>query len=90
MPINSDHEMVTSAALGDNDDGIYAIHLVNNGATREATISGLPDGVTELRIFTSNTETDMEEGTPVQVQDGRATFTLEATSFVSLMTDLYE
>ena len=86
MPIGSDHELVTSAALGDNDEGMYAIHLVNNGATREATISGLPDGVSELRIFTTNTETDMEEGTPVQVQDGRATFTLEATSFVSLMT----
>jgi|GEM_PF-1553600 len=75
-----------SNIFGDHDEGMYAIHLVNNGATREATISGLPDGVSELRIFTTNTETDMEEGSPVQLQDGRTTFKLEITSFVSLMT----
>jgi len=86
MPLDNDHELVTSAAMGDNDDGVYALHIVNNGAAREATIIGLPNDLTELRIFTTNVDRDMEEGDPVQVRNGEATFPLDATSFVTLMT----
>lgn len=86
MPLDNDHELVTSAAMGDNEDDVYAIHVVNNGAAREATITGLPDDITELQIFTTNVDRDMEEGETVQVRNGEATFPLDATSFVTLMT----
>ncbi len=86
MPVGNNHEEVTSAAMGDNENGVYAIHVVNNGAAREGTISGLPDDITELRIFTTNVDRDIEEGEPVTVQNGEARFPLDATSFVSLMT----
>lgn len=86
MPITSSSDLITSAAMGNNDTGVYAIHLVNNGTDRETTITGLPEGVDKLRIFTTNQCSDMEEGTPIPVENGRASFTLEAVSYVTLMT----
>jgi hypothetical protein len=86
LTIGSSHELVTTAAMGDISEGIFAIHLVNNGAAREARLSGLPDDVTQLRIFTTNSGRDMEEGPVVSVHNGRAKFQVDATSFVTLMT----
>ncbi|MDI6401583.1 hypothetical protein QLX67_06210 [Balneolaceae bacterium ANBcel3] len=86
MPAGSTHEKVTVAALGDNEEGVYAVHMVNNGAARTAKISGLPDDVTELRFFTTNVHRDMEEGERIPVRNGQAEVPLDAISFVSLMT----
>lgn len=86
MPITSSSDLVTNAAMGNNETGVYAVHLVNNGASREATINGLPEDVEELKIVTTNKCSDMEEGVPVKVEDGQATFTLDTLSYVTLMT----
>ena len=87
MPITSDRPDVTSAALGDADQGAYAVHLVNNGATREATLTGLPDDVDALRIYVTDDERAMEEGEPIPVVDGQARFTLDAESYTTLISE---
>jgi len=86
MPITGDRPAVTCAALGDNARGVYALHIVNNGATRQATLTGLPDNVKELRIYVTDTRRGMDEGERVPVSNGRAQFTLDATSFTSLFS----
>lgn len=85
MPISSNKENVTSAAQGDPEKGIYAVHLVNNGPTREATLSGLPASVKELQIYITDDEREMEEGQRIEVRNGQATFTLEAVSYTTLI-----
>ncbi len=87
MTITSNRPDITSAAMGDNAKDIYAIHLVNNGTTREVTVTGLPDNVHELRIFVTDSNKDMKEGQPVKVLNGKATFELKSESFTSLMNE---
>jgi hypothetical protein len=84
MPISCDSRSVSSAALGNNKKGVYAFHLVNNGAAREAIISGLPKKVRSLQIYTTNKEDENKEGPGIPVAEGTARFTLPAASFISL------
>ena len=87
MPITCDRPNVTCAALGDNDKGQYAVHLVNNGTTRSVTLTGLPARVRLLRIYSTSKQSDMVEGTPVNVKNGVAKFKLPTTSFTTLISE---
>ncbi len=86
MPITSNKKDVTAAALGNNDQNTFAIHLVNNGSNRQATLSGLPSGIKELHIYVTNQEKSMEEGKRIRVTNGKAQFMLEAASYTTLMS----
>lgn len=87
MPITSDKADVTCAAQGDNEKRQYAIHLVNNGATREVVLTGLPDQVKRFRTYVTDSERGMEEGSRVRVSNGQATFTLDGASYTTLISD---
>ncbi len=87
MPITSDSPHVTAAAMGNNAKATYAIHLVNNGATREVTLNGLPKKVKSLRIYVTDQERNMAQGQAVRVNKGQATFTLDTRSYTTLMTE---
>ena len=86
MPITSDHPSITCAALGDNEQGAYTIHLVNNGTAREVTINGVPTSAKSFKIYTTNQKKAMESGKPIRVSNGQVTFILPATSYVTLMS----
>src|SRR6202041_590240 len=43
LPVTCDNSNVVSCAF--DDHGTCVVHLVNNGAARTATITGLPSGV---------------------------------------------
>jgi len=77
---------VSGAALGDNAKGIYAIHLVNNGTTRKVTLTGLPVTIKWLRIWITDKNRTMQEGPAIQVVNGKVKFTLDATSYTTLMS----
>ncbi len=77
------HILILNTQLTKNN---YAIHRVNNGATREAVLTGLPQTVKELRIYTTNPKRAMSEGKPVVVSKGEARFTIEAAGFTSLIS----
>jgi hypothetical protein len=78
---------VSCAALGDIARGIYAMHVVNTGAAKPATVTGLPRRITSLRMWTTNAQQKMEEGAKVVVRDGSARFTLPSASYVTLMSE---
>ena len=85
LPITCDRPNVTSAAFGNIAAGGYAVHIVNNGASRAATLNGLPAGLQEMRVYVTDSERGMKEGKRVPVADGKAQFTLEAVSFTTLL-----
>src|SRR5829696_7739511 len=76
---------VSCAALGNEERGMYALHVVNMGATRPAVVTGLPRRMTSLRVWTTNARKTMEAGSRVVVRDGSARFTLASASYVTLI-----
>lgn len=62
------------------------VHLVNNGATREISLKGLPTDIKSFNIFVTNANKDMEAGKSIKVSNGQAKFTVEETSFVTLIS----
>lgn len=86
VPATSNRDDVTVAALGTGPEA--AVHLVNNGAEREAVVRGLPATVAMLRVFVTDEDQEMAEGAPVRVVGGEARVTLPAASFTSLLSDV--
>lgn len=87
LPIKCKAPGITSAAFGDIANGIYALHIVNNGAARHATITGLPPEVKSLKSWITDNQRGMQESSDILVSEGKAEFTLDATSFMTLMND---
>jgi hypothetical protein len=87
MPLTADRPNVTCAAMGNAAKGMYAVHLVNNGATRQVTLTGLPDKVKTLRTYVTDLKNNMKEGPRVPVAKGQARFTAAATSYTTLSTE---
>jgi len=87
MPIRSSAADVSCAALGDNATGIYSIQLVNNATKRKVSLTGLPANLKMMKVFVTDKKRAMEEEKPVQVVNGKAYFTLEATSYTTLQTN---
>ena len=84
LPIRCD-EMVSCAALGSAREGTLAVHVVNTGASRGATITGLPREVSSLRVWTTDAMHAMTEGPRIRVQGGRALIPLNAASYTTLI-----
>ncbi len=86
LQITSSSADISCAALGDNEKKIFSIHIVNNAAARNTSISGLPTGIKTLRVWVTDKQRGMKEEKPVQVKNGRADFLLDATSYTTLQT----
>ncbi len=86
MPVSIDDTNISVAALGDNSSGVYTLHFVNNGATKSVTIKGLPKTVKQLSVFVTDAKRSMQEAKVVTVANGQASFTLDATSYMTLMS----
>lgn len=86
MPIRVDKPFISAAALGDNEKGIYAVHIVNRGATRTVYLSGLPPKVKTLRIYVTDTKRNMQEGKVVVIKNGKADFKLDANTYTTLIS----
>jgi hypothetical protein len=86
LPAESDHPLVTAAALGDIANGVFTVHLVNRGAARQAVIEGFPEEVRELRAWVTDAARSMQELERIPVQQGRAEMKLDSTSFVTLLS----
>ncbi|MBC8095818.1 MAG: hypothetical protein H7Y43_08395, partial [Akkermansiaceae bacterium] len=82
LPAMSDNSKVTPCAF--TDHGAPVVHLVNNGAARTATVTGLPTGVKEMRVIVTDRRRGMQEAGRVPVTGGTATVQLDAMSLTSL------
>jgi len=86
LPLTANQPNVTCAALGNPRAGVYAVHVVNNGATRPVTLTGLPAQVKTLHCYVTDHRRKHQETTPVKVAGGQARFTLDAGSYVTLVS----
>ena len=87
IPIISDEELVTSAAYINSRKNKIAIHLVNKGASRNTSISGIPQRIKELRVYITNKKKFFESVKTVPVSNGVVSLELEGASFVTLMNN---
>ena len=87
MPVKCDRPNITVAALGDNKKRIYTIHMVNDGAAREATLTGLPSFIKTLTTYSTNKNNDVKKGPVIKVLTGKAKFFLDSKTFVTLITE---
>jgi hypothetical protein len=85
LPISSSHEAINCAAFGNLARGEYAVHLVNNGAERKATVTGLPDEITKVEVYVTNKEKGMEKTAVLDVKNGTTEVTLLPATFTTLI-----
>ncbi len=86
LPVKCDRPGLTCTAFGNIAGGVYAVHIVNTGAARPTTLTGLPADVKQLRVWVTDTKRGMEEGARIPVTDGKAQFTLDQTSYTTLIS----
>ena len=75
--------MLISCAYANH--GTCVVHIVNNGAARTATVSGLPGNIREVRLFVTDTRRGMQETGRVPVVQGTVDLPVDAMSFTSLV-----
>ena len=83
MPVQSDRDLINCAAFGNPGTGEYAIHIVNNGAVREATLEGIPAG--KAVVYVTNENDGMKEIEKITTTGEAFMLTLPALSFISLI-----
>jgi O-glycosyl hydrolase len=86
LPVACNGPNLTCAAFGNIAAGIYAVHIVNNGAERLATLTGLPATVKALRVWVTHTARGMEEGARIALSGGKAEIKLDATSYTTVIS----
>jgi hypothetical protein len=82
LPFTCNKEEVNCAAFGNLARGEYAVHLVNNGAGRTATIKGLPD-LSDIKIYATNASMNMQE--IKSTTDGSINIELPPAGFVTVI-----
>jgi hypothetical protein len=85
MPVTCSSADVSCAALGDNTKGTYTIHLVNNGTTRDVTLTGLPAKSKLVHLYKTNQTANMEEEKTPKPENGKIVFKMDATSYYTLV-----
>ncbi|MEP6949036.1 MAG: hypothetical protein ABI863_07180 [Ginsengibacter sp.] len=78
---------VTCAAFGDNAKGIYTIHIVNNGAGRDAVLTGMPSAIKALSLYVTDKSRAMKKGAVIKVSNSKIKFHLDSESYVTLITE---
>ena len=86
MPLSIAAADISCAALGDNNKNQYALHFVNNGATRQIRVKGLPNTIKGFQVFVTDTKRSMQAGKAVMVANRQASFTLDAASYMTLIS----
>ena len=85
MPLsNNKPDIVSCAALGNNNSHVYTLHLVNNGASREVHLSGIPSSVKAFDLFVTDAKTNMERVKTLKVTNHEVTFKLQERCFTTL------
>lgn len=87
MPVKVDRSFISAAALGDNEKGIYAVHIVNRGATRTVHLSGLPAKVKALRFYVTDEKRAMQQEKSIAVNNGKANFKLDGNAYATLISE---
>jgi hypothetical protein len=84
LPFTCNKEEVNCAAFGNPARGEYAVHLVNNGAGRTATVKGLPN-LSDLKAYATSESLNMQEIKCTKAADGSLSVELPPAGFVTLI-----
>ena len=84
LPVKANRTDVSCAGLGNIASGEYAVHLVNNGATRPVILSGLPPETRKLALYITDATRGMQLMAIKGVVDGTVIFQLEGQAFTTL------
>lgn len=76
---------LTCAAFGNIAEGAYTIHIVNNGAERKATLTGLPASVKQIKMWVTSASQNMQEYGPIPVTAGKVEITLAAAAYTTVI-----
>ncbi|MDR1557827.1 MAG: hypothetical protein LBS88_12495 [Tannerellaceae bacterium] len=86
LPFTCNKEEVNCAAFGNISRGEYAVHLVNNGAGRKATIRGLP-APADIKAYATNSSSDMQAIGSTKTADGSISLELPPAAFVTIIVN---
>ena len=87
LPFTCDHKEVNCAAFGNISRDEYAVHIVNNGASREGIISGLPENLNKIKAYATNSSLGMEEISDFEIKNNQIHIQLPPVSFVSIFIE---
>jgi hypothetical protein len=77
---------INCAAFGNITRGEYAVHIVNNGAERQALIKGLPADASLFEVFVTNETKGMEKTGEVTSVNGTLQVNLLPASFTTIQS----
>ncbi len=88
LATTSDHPkvLVTAFAAGAGRERVYTIHIANLGLARDATLVGLPAGVSQFRAICTSPTDSFRQLDPVESNDSRIELSLPARSLLTLTT----
>lgn len=86
IPVKADKENVNVAAFSNVARGLSAVHIVNNGASCEAEITGLLPQTRQAIVYITNAQQNAETK-KLDVIDGRVVVAMPAESFVTVLTE---
>lgn len=90
IPFTCSNKAVNGAVFGNIARNAWAIHLVNNGASRKAHISGIPAGINSLQMYVTDDKKGMEQAAELKVVNGTVDAELPAAAFISLFGNLQQ
>jgi len=84
VPVACNKENVNVAGFAKTATGEWALHVVNNGASCDASISGIPAATHEVIVYVTNSHSNAEARL-VKVVDGHLTIPMPAESFITII-----
>jgi O-glycosyl hydrolase len=88
LPLTSSKEEVNCAAFGSAATGQYAVHIVNNGAARQAVINGIPAG-NQLTVYVTDSQSGMKEENATVASDGTITVNLPPVAYITVISEKF-
>jgi hypothetical protein len=88
IPFNCNNDQVNCAVFGNIARNAWAIHMVNNGASRTVKITGIPADIKALQMYVTDDKKGMEITTELKVVNGTVEAELPPAAFISLFSVL--
>lgn len=84
LPTESSSELINCVAYGNIAKDEYALHIVNNGADRTATIEGLPQKAKNYRVYATGNKLNMKLIKEVVSENKALKIELPKAAFISV------
>lgn len=84
LKTNCTNDEINCAAFGNIARGEYAVHIVNNGAERQASVKGLPADASLFEVFVTDDSKGMEKTGEVTSVNGTLQVNLLPASFTTI------